>query len=323
MERSVQATLTGIHPRSEELVQATRDFDRGRTDAKHLADARRRDAQALVDVQHKAGVTHAIDGMLGFQDVYRPFAERVEGLQVGTLTRHFDNNTFYRQPQVVGTLRRRQDVLKPYVEAVKLPAGCKWKAIVPGPLTFAKAARDTAYGSTAKLLTSFARDVLAPEVQALAQQGFGWVQFSEPSLAWERPQPEELDALQKAYLTILDGVRITSSVATYYGDVSRVLTDLFELPVDYIGVDFFETPLEAFRDFPVTRGLQAGLVDGRSSIVEPVEDLVAQAGQLLEWTDAPALALAPNCELEFVPRGIADEKVLALGEAARQLQEES
>jgi 5-methyltetrahydropteroyltriglutamate--homocysteine methyltransferase len=320
MERSVQATLTGIHPRSEELVQATRDVDRGRADAKHLAEVRRKDAQALVDLQHKAGFTHITEGLLGFQDLYRPFAERVEGLQVGTLTRHFDNNTFYRQPQVVGTLRRRQDILKPYLEQVKPPAGSKAKVILPGPLTFAKAAHDTAYGSAVKLLQAFARDVLAPEVHALAKQGVGWVQFSEPALAWERPQPEELDALQKAYLTILDGVPVTSSVASYYGDVSRSLQELFDLPVDYVGIDFYETPIEALKDFQATRGLQAGLVDGRSSIVESVDELVSQAEQLLEWTDAPALALAPNCELEFVPRTLADEKVLALGEAAKQLE---
>jgi 5-methyltetrahydropteroyltriglutamate--homocysteine methyltransferase len=321
MEFTVQATLAGIHPRSEELVQATRDLDRGRTDAKALAEVRRRDAQALVDVQHKGGFTHVSDGLLAWQDLFRPFAERVDGLQVGPLTRYFDNNTFYRQPVVTGTLRRKQKVVEPYHEYVKLPAGHRWKAVLPGPYTFAKLADDKAYGSTAKLLASFARDALAPEVKSLAGAGFGWVQFQEPALVRDRPQPEELDALEKAYLGILDEVRITSSVAAPFGDASRLLHELFELPVDFIGVDLYETPLEAFEGFQATRGLQAGLVDGRSSIVEEVEELIAAAERLLAMTEAPALALAPNGELEFVPRALADEKLLVLGEAARALTE--
>lgn len=319
MEISVQATLAGIHSRSEELVQATRDLDRGRTDAKSVAEVRRRDAKALVDLQAKAGVTHVLDGLLGWQDLFRPFAERVEGLRVGPLTRWFDNNTFYRQPIVEAPLHRRQPVLEPFLERVALPPGHKWKAVLPGPYTFAKLAEDRAYSSAEKLITTFAREALAPEVRWLAQQGFGWVQFSEPALVKERPRPEELDALQKSYLAMLDGVRITSSTVTSFGDATHLLAELFELPVDYVGIDFSETPLDALREFTPTRGIQAGIADARSSIVEKPQDLVATAEELLDVAEVPALALAPTSELEFLPRGLADEKVLALGEAARAL----
>jgi 5-methyltetrahydropteroyltriglutamate--homocysteine methyltransferase len=322
MERTVHATLAGIHPRTEELVQATRDLDRGRATPQQVQEVRRRDAQALVDLQHKAGFADVSDGLLAVQDLFRPFSERVEGLSVGSLTRWFDNNTFYRAPTVTGPLRRKQEVLKPYHEAAKLPAGHAWKAVLPGPYTFAKHAVDEHYGSAERLLSAFARDVLAPEVHGLARQGFGAVQFSEPSLVWERPSQEEWEALQKAYLHVLDGVRITSTVATYFGDARRILTELFELPVDSIGIDLYETDLAAFQGFPATRGLQAGIVDARSSIVERVPDIVGAAQELLEASGAPALTLAPTCELEYVPRGVADEKLLALGEAARALNEE-
>lgn len=322
MESTIQATTAGIHPRSEELVQATRDFDRGRTDAKHLAEARARDAKALVDVQAKAGFPHVSDGLLGFQDIFRPFAERLKGAKVGPITRWFDNNTFYRQPIVEAPLKRTGPVVKDYLERPKLAPGHKWKAVLPGPYTFARMVDDRAYGSTEKLVAAFAREALAPEVRWLAQEGFGWVQFQEPSLVRERPRPEEWDALQKAYMTILDGVKVTSSVVTSFGDASRILGELLELPVDYVGVDFTETPLDAFEGITPSRGIQAGLVDGRSSIVERPADIVAQARGLLDATDVPAIALAPSCDLEFLPRALADEKLLALGEAARALQEE-
>jgi 5-methyltetrahydropteroyltriglutamate--homocysteine methyltransferase len=322
MELTVQATLTGIHPRSEGLVQASRDVDRGRADAKHLAQARAKDAAALVEVQAKAGVTHVSDGLLGFQDLFRPFAEKVQGCSVGPITRWFDNNTFYRQPLVQGALKRTGPILEGYLEKPKLPAGHQWKAILPGPYTWARSVEDTHYRSPEKLLTAFARECLAPEVPWLVKQGYSWIQFNEPWLVKDRPKPEEWEALQKALLGVLDGVKVTSSVATYFGDASPVLPELFDLPVDYVGVDFTSTPFQAFQDFEPSRGLQAGLVDGRMSIVEKPQDLVQRGKELLDATGLPAIALAPSCDLEFLPRTIADEKVLALGEAARALQQE-
>lgn len=321
MEITVQPTLTGVHPRSEELVQATRDFDRGRTDVKALAEVRRRDAQALVDTQVKAGFTYVSDGLLGAQDIFRPFAERLKGSKVGPITRWFDNNTFYRQPIIEGPLKHTQPVLEPYLQAVKVPQGHKLKAILPGPYTFAKLVDDQSYHSTSKLLTTFAREALAPEVKWLARQGFGSIQFNEPALVKERPLPEEWHALGSAYLALLEGSRVTSTVTTYFGDASRILGELFELPVDYVGLDFTETPLETLAEFSPTRGVQAGLVDGRSSIIEKPAEIAEAAMEILEAADVPSLALAPTCDFEFLPRSVADEKVLALGLAAAHVNE--
>lgn len=319
MEASIQAGLAGIHPRAEAHVQASRDADRGRADARALADARRADAQALVDLQAQAGVAFVSDGLLGWQDLFRPFAERTPGLRVGPLTRWFDNNTFYRRPIVERAVQHPEPVAPSFDAGAKLPKGTQGKAILPGPYTFARLADDRAYGSVEKLLTALARDVLAPEVRDLAQRGVGWVQFSEPALLKERPQPEEWEALQRGYLAILDGVRITSCVHAGFGDASRQLQELFDLPVDYIGLDFTETPLDAFEDFQPTRGLQAGLADARSSIVESAEELAAAAQDLLDLAEPPALALAPSAELEYLPRAVADAKGQALGAAAKLL----
>jgi 5-methyltetrahydropteroyltriglutamate--homocysteine methyltransferase len=323
MEITVQPTLTGIHPRSEGLVQATRDFDRGRTDAKALAEVRRRDAQALVDTQVKAGFTHVSDGLLGFQDVFRPFAERVKGAKVGPITRWFDNNTFYRQPIIEGPLKRTQPILEPYLQKVKVPQGHTLKAVLPGPYTFAKLVDDKSYGSTSKHLTTFAREALGPELKWLAKEGYGWVQFNEPALVRDRPLPEEWEALGNAYMALLQNSSLTSTVSTYFGDASRILSELFELPVDYVGLDFTETALEALQEFAPSRGIQAGLVDGRSSIIEKPAELAAAANELLEAADVPSLVLAPTCDLEFLPRGVADEKVLSLGLAAAAVKEAS
>ena len=94
----MQAFAPGIYPRSEELVQATRDLDRGRTSQEAVDEQVERDLGELVSVQQAAGLDLLADGMLRWQDVFRPLVEAADGLEKGALTRFLDTNTFYRAP---------------------------------------------------------------------------------------------------------------------------------------------------------------------------------------------------------------------------------
>jgi 5-methyltetrahydropteroyltriglutamate--homocysteine methyltransferase len=94
----MQAFAPGIYPRSERLVQATRDLDRGRTSQKAVDEQAERDLAELVSVQQQAGLDLLTDGMLRWQDLFRPMLEATEGLETGALTRFLDTNTFYRAP---------------------------------------------------------------------------------------------------------------------------------------------------------------------------------------------------------------------------------
>jgi len=95
----VEAFVPGIYPRSEALVQATRDLDRGRTTAEAVEAKRAQDLERLVEVQREAGLDLLTDGMLSWQDLFRPLVEATDGLKTGALTRFLDTNTFYRAPQ--------------------------------------------------------------------------------------------------------------------------------------------------------------------------------------------------------------------------------
>ena len=82
----------------ERLVQATRDLDRGRTSQEAVDEQVERDLAELVSVQQQAGLDLLTDGMLRWQDLFRPMLEATEGLETGALTRFLDTNTFYRAP---------------------------------------------------------------------------------------------------------------------------------------------------------------------------------------------------------------------------------
>ena len=63
-EAQLQAFAPGIYPRSEDLVQATRDLDRGRTSQEAVDEQVERDLGELVSVQQAAGLDLLADGML-------------------------------------------------------------------------------------------------------------------------------------------------------------------------------------------------------------------------------------------------------------------
>src|SRR3990170_3860452 len=101
----VRTHLSGIHPRSEDVVEATRRADRGKAEkgeVDRLIDA---DVDALARTQADAGITDVSAGNLDWQDIFRPLAESGGGIEIGAVTRFFDTNTFYRQPTIVGEVR--------------------------------------------------------------------------------------------------------------------------------------------------------------------------------------------------------------------------
>ena len=91
--------------------------------------------------------------------------------------------------------------------------------------------------------------------------------------------------------------------------------------MDVVGIDFVETdPASLGSRWDV--GLLAGVLDGRSSLVESVDATVAFAKEALERTGAPALFVSSNADLELLPRDLARQKVERLGEIAARLKED-
>jgi len=296
---TLKAFAPGIYPRSEALVQATRDLDRGRTTPEAVAEQRERDFRELVSVQQSAGLSLLGDGMLAWQDVFRPLAEAADGLDARPLTRFLDTNTFYRAVLVDG-----EPHLRAPLPAPDLPAG-EWLGTLPSPLAFARAARDEV--SAEKL----AANVLAPQIEAWA--GAALIVLSEPFLA----RDEGVGELIRALAELPESVPLALQLP--FGDVSPVLAALAEAPVAAIGVDFYSTSLDAVpQAYP--KEILAGVVDARSSALESTEE-IARFAEELAGRSPMGVSLTPNGDLQFVPEPIAREKLARLGRAATGLAE--
>ena len=289
----------GIYARSEALVQATRDLDRGRTTAEAVDEQLERDLRELAAVQDDAGLDLLSDGLLRWQDLFRPFAEAAEGLSARPLVRFLDTNTFFRAVLVDGKPRLTEPLPAP-----DLPAG-RWVATLPSPTAFARAADDAADPR------ALAADVLAPQIEAFADAGL--LVLADPFLTRQGRVSELVQALAE----LPD--RVPLALWLPFGDASSVLGELAEAPVSAVGVDFYLTPLDAVpEDYP--KEIMAGIVDARSSVVEDPSELARFVGEL--GLRKPAeISLIPNGDLQFVSEPIARQKLASLGDARSPLEE--
>ena len=98
----IKAYAPGIYARSEALVQATRDLDRGRAAGEAVVKQQNEDLHGFLEVQRKAGLDYLSDGLLNWQDVFRPFDAAARGLRPGPLTRFLNTNTFFKAPVARG-----------------------------------------------------------------------------------------------------------------------------------------------------------------------------------------------------------------------------
>lgn len=301
----MEAFVPGIYPRSEALVQATRDLDRGRTTPEAVADQVAKDRDALVSVQQQAGIELLADGMLTWQDTFRPLVERSEGLETGALTRFLDTNTFYRAPNATSD--------SPHLRA---PLGAEYVAPLPGPRLVTLPSPFALSLGTGVPAKTIAEGVLKPALDALGDVEL--VVLSEPFLA--REDDVSLGELEEALAVLAGGPGLALSLT--FGSASRLLREgIAALPVEAIGIDFYATRA---ADVPDGFGklLLAGVLDARNSTLEDPREIASFAGSL-RARGVEEIALVPNGDLQYVSEAIAREKLARLGQARFTLGKEA
>jgi 5-methyltetrahydropteroyltriglutamate--homocysteine methyltransferase len=292
----LQAFAPGIYPRSEELVQATRDLDRGRTSREAVDEQIDRDLGELVSVQQAAGLDLLADGMLRWQDVFRPIVEAADGLEKGALTRFLDTNTFYRAPSATTA-----------TPSLSQPLNGGFISQVPGPrLVTLPSPFALAHGTGVEPGT-LAASVLKPQIDALDAD---LVVLEEPFLA--RAENGGVAKLGDALEKLGGGPKLALWVT--FGDAGPLFEQgLADLPVDAIGVDFLATRVNAVPE-GFGKQLLAGVLDARSSVPEDPAEIAAFAGQL-HARGVEDVALVPNGDLQYVSQAVASEKLARLGRA--------
>jgi len=312
---NVSAYQHGLYPRSEAVVSATRGLDRGRVAREVVEEAFRNDLADFVLLQQRAGLDFFSDGLLGWQDIFRPLVEASGVMRPGALVRWFDNNAFFRAPEVNGSLASIR------APALIVPDGAVPRprvATLPSPFMFSRAAQTAAPRNP--LMLELARHVLRPVAEALAAASCQVLHLQEPWLAFFGIEEADWDPLERALASIKEGLPARVVLHVYFGDAGPFADRLRRLPIDAVGVDLVETDVAALgTGWEI--GLLAGCLNGRSSVVESLEGTVGLARRVAQAVAPPTLYLSSSCDLELLPQKVAEQKVLRLGEAARRVKE--
>lgn len=318
---SIRTTVLGSYPKPPpegapfKLRKTLHALERGAADEDDLRRVIRELVAEVISEQESAGVDVVTDGQVGWDDLLMPFAQNMAGFSSGGLLRWFDNNVYYRRPICSGPVEWRGPSSVEGWTYAQSVAHVPVKAVIPGPVTFARLSVDEHYSDQRKFVDALA-SVLAQEAFELEAAGAPIIQIDEPALL---NAPEDLEVAKAALGTITSQLRsATTILCTYFGDAKRLGPELFELPADCFGLDFVSGPdnKELVHDIPDDKALQAGIIDARNTALEPVPVLQATIEPLRDKL-GERLTVAPSAGLEFLPREKAKAKLERLVEAAK------
>lgn len=310
----VDASFGGIYPRSESLVQTTRRLP------PDLSKRYREEKERIITFQEKVGVSHVVDPLSDWNDIFRPFTEELGGLTKGALARYYENNTFYRQPVVISKITGKGNIALRHLDADLLSRHANKKVTLPDPFTFADCCEDRFYGKKEDLMFDLA-EALAQEARTLHSSGFSILQLNGPSIARVR-EHALLKRIGEATEIISRAFSSNTFLHLFFDDVSPIIRDLLDFKVDGIGIDFTMTKLTSLKDSGFDKILAAGLVDARSTYLEASKQIASKGRLAMELLEPKGLHLIPNADLEFLPQEFANQKIRRLVKAARMIEGE-
>jgi len=316
---SFHPLLVGIHPRSERLIKTFRAYSRKKIGFDELNEVLEGESREIIKLQLDLNYRYVIDGMLRWHDLLRPLAEKLDGVEVDGLSRWFDNNLLYKKPVVVGEVKRTDEILKEYIYPSEVPDR-RFKLVLPDPFTFTSLSElgrrrfDDVLFEVSKAMNEEIREI---EVEIR----LGQVQLSAPSLVWRKLDEDSLELAKDAIDECLKGVSAEKMIHLPFGDALNSFPQILDARVDVIGFDMTSTKLKELREYRIDRGVGLGFVDGRNSLIEDVEFVKRRVEDYLEANEPETIYITPSCDLEYLPRNVADEKVRLLKKVVDELEE--
>lgn len=320
----IQTTVVGSYPKPPDeggkftVRKTLHALEKGEATVEELHAAQDELVRSVISEQEAAGIDLVTDGHARWDDILTPFARQIRGFEIGGLIRWFDNNVYYRRPICTGPIEwggpASADAFRFAASVATKPV----KAVVPGPVTFARLSLDEHYGSHEEFVLAIAR-VLSQEVFELEAVGAEVIQIDEPALLGA---PEDLELAKNALYIVTEQLKDAETVlATYFDDAKRLGPEIFELRVDGFGFDLISGPenLQLIRELPAEKKLQAGIVDARNTKLESGDEVVREVEQLASLVGPDCLRVSPSAGLEFLPREKARAKLERLAEAARRV----
>ena len=306
----ISSYTLGIYPRSEELIEATRKH------TSNLSSLFQKETKGYIAQQKKAKLGFVSDPLLRWDDIFRPFSQ-LKSVKPAALNRIYEMNTFYRKLSFENGIASDGKIIKSNLAMSLLP---KNRAVcMPEPYTFADRHLSSKHKNKDEFVLELAK-MLHKEALTLVEAGFKLIQLVGPSIAYNN----KIDFnLVKEGLDILTrGVKAKTILHFYFGDVSKKIDKLLDLPVSGLGFDTTTTPISAIKKHSFSgKSLAIGLVNSYTTKIENKNKSISEINQIVSKTRPKEVFVSTNFDLEYIPKKFANEKILVLGEIARGVKD--
>ena len=318
-------TAVGNYPKlsigsqSPSLRRAISQFDTGRLTEQELEAVADEVTREAIREQVEAGLDMVTDGQIRWDDGMTYFAKSIGGFSINGLLRYFDTNTYFRQPVPQEKLEWRGPISVKDFKLAQEASPRPVKPVITGPFTLGYLCQQGSYSDRTGLVLDLAH-ILNQEALALQEAGATIIQFDEPAILKYK---QDFSILQEACAVVTKGLRVKTAIYTYFGDVSGIHQQLFQLPFHVFGLDFVmgKGNYELITGLPSNKELAAGIMDARNTKLETADELVESVRFISRHVSLDRLHINPSAGLEFLPRATAQAKLARLVEGAKKAQE--
>jgi len=296
----------GIYPRSEELIEATRK------NTENLSSLFQKETEEYITAQTNANLGFVSDPLLKWDDIFRPFSNLSE-VTPTALNRIYEMNTFYRVLSFDGSaFTDGGNTVKSNLDS-SLPKNKT--AAIPEPFTFAELHTSSEYKRKEDFEINLAK-MLRAEIDSLVESGFEVIQLLAPSIAYNKEV--DFGVVSDSLKIITDGLKAKTILHTHFGDVSKKIESLLDLPVSGLGFDITTTPASSIEKHSFSdKLLTVGIINSFNTAIEKSEECIKQVDEINAETKPKESYVSTNFDLEYVPKEFAMNKISVLGEIAR------
>jgi len=315
-------TVVGSYPVPDWMERLKTDYFRGRMSRAQLADLHEMAIKAALRDQELAGIDVVSDGELRRDNDIDYFLARLPGVEISNPAKDFYFD--YYEATLPRPLSLPDDTPLRLADDFAFAAAhtsAPIKFSFTGPFSLSRHLRGDAYANGPELVFAIAR-ILHAEAVALAHRGAALLQIDEPFLAGH---PDKVAIAVEAINMVVDGVDVTWALHVCYGN--RYARPLWEGHYDFLFpavldalVDqlVLEFARKGYEDLPVLaksgwdRDVGLGVIDVKSTEVEPTGEVADRIRRALEIVPADRLVINPDCGLRHVPGPVARAKLAAM-----------
>ncbi|MEM0493292.1 MAG: methionine synthase [Candidatus Thermoplasmatota archaeon] len=260
--------------------------------------------RSAVDDMVKTGVDIISDGQTrdSFVNI---FVRRLEGCRIRA------------RPEIIAPIRYKKEITIEdyrYVKSI-IPNNVQLKGVITGPYTLARSCLDNYYNDVEKSAFAFA-DALHEEARKL-QGTVDYISIDEPFYS------EELPVYANDLISIILRGVDKPSVLHVCGDISNIIPDLIDTPVDILSHEFKASPnlIDKFKEYwDSSKYICLGAVRSDNPVVESVDEIKKHITKAFDVFGDRIIHVAPDCGQRLLPRDIAFNKLKNMVEAVKQVR---